>query len=151
MGFSIPSRLATQSHSVSSAAASRLFRDFTPSDEGPHQTRQPLVTGDSIQELRRRRDMLEAMTPQQAFDAIEWHNGLNFFEAVALANETGRLMASNLVIDDILIELRLNIQFVRTGTLVIYEAPDKPVGTEVSYANLRFSVPSKFRGKQTVS
>ncbi len=132
---------------VPPAAASRLFRDFTPSGEGPQPVRQLLVTGDPLQFLRDKRDMLRAMTPDQAYHAIDWRTGLRFVEAMAIARETGRLIVPHDVVDDILMKTDYQVPQIHSGTVVIYGAPGKPFTNEVVFGLVRFSVPEQFRGK----
>ncbi len=133
------------------ALAAGRFGGFKPSDEGPQQIRSQQVSGDELQRLRAKREMLKGMTPEQAYNVIEWHNHpLSFIQAIALANETGKLIVPNIVIDRILKKARFEIPSVRTGTLVIHEAPDKPFGDTVfyNYHDIGFSVPTRFQGRK---
>ena len=105
--------------------------------------------------------MLRSMTPEQVKQVIEFHRDLNFFQAVELAKREGRLIVPNDIHDRILTETK-DVKYLRqnypvwTGTLVIYEKPDRPFGeqavfswqhNEVNYS-ISFEVPEQFRGKR---
>ncbi len=123
--------------------------------------RQADVTGTELERLRARREMLRSMTPEKALQVIGFHKGLNFFEALELAKREGKLIVPNDVHDRILNETKDEGYFkenypVWTGTLVIYEKPDKPFGKKVNFGwrddnslkySISFQVPEQFRGK----
>ncbi len=140
-------------------AADSRFRRYGPIDK--HEARQPDVTGQSFAErARKASQMLRSMDPEKVKQVIEFHRGLNFFEALALAKREGKLIVPNDIHDRILTEttdeqyLRAN-HSVWTGTLVIYEAPDKKFGKNVIFSwehnkvkySFSFNVPEQFRGK----
>ncbi len=131
---------------------------------GSHEVRQADVTGQSFAErVKRTREMLRSLEPEKARDIIEFRGDLNLFQALALAKREGKLIVPNDVHDRILTETKdmkllkqLYGAWVRTGTLVIYEKPDKPFGKKVNSGwednnNLKYSisfqVPKQFRGK----
>ena len=116
--------------------------------EDPLVVRRADVTGSELDHLRKRRDLLREMTPEQAFSVIEFHQNLTLFEALALAKREGKIIVPNDVHDRILTETgaRYN-DSIWTGTLVIYEAPDKPFGENVTFDSISFVVPEQFRGK----
>ena len=126
------------------------FKRFKP--EVHQEVRQADVTGTEIERLRARRQMLQSMDPEQVKQVIEFHKGLNLFEAVALAKREGKLIVPNDVHDRILTEtkdeayLRQNYP-VWTGTLVIYEKPDESFGKQVVFEGIAFNVPEQFQGK----
>ena len=123
--------------------------------------RQPDVTGQAYHEqVKRTREMLRSMTPEKALQIIEFHKGLNLFEALALAQREGKLIVPNDIHDGILTKttdqeyLKQNYP-VWTGTLVICEAPDKKFGEQVVSrwkddndvkCSISFTVPKQFRG-----
>ena len=137
---------------ISIAADSKLggFSRYGPMDR--HEVRGLKVEGTELERLRARREMLRSMTPEKALEVIEFHKGLNLFQALALAKKEGRLIVPNDVHDKILIEtkdeeyLRQNYP-VWTGTLVIYEAPGKPFGEQLVFQGINFKVSTQFRGK----
>ncbi len=136
------------------------FKRFNPEVAQP--VRQPDVTGQAYHEqVKRTRQMLRSMTPEQVLEVIEFHRDLTFFEAFALAQKEGKLIIPNDVHDRILTEttdeqyLRQNYP-VWIGTLVIYEVPDKKFGKNVVFSwkdnndieySISFEVPKQFRGK----
>ncbi len=128
-------------------AASR-FKSFRPSTEGPQPLRELQVVEDNLQRLRAKREMLKSMTPEQAFNAIEWHTTpMTMLEAISLAEETGKLIVPNSILDGILNKTKFRVPTVRTGTMIVYEAPGKPFGSSVIHIGLGFSVPEQFRRK----
>ncbi len=141
-------------------AADRQFGRYKP--ESSQEVRKPNVTGQSYAEqVKRTREMLRSMDPEKVKQVIEFRQDLNFFQALALAQREGKLIVPNDIHDRILTEtkdeqyLRQNYS-VRTGTLVIYEKPDKKLGKEVVYSwkdiytkvnySISFSVPEQFQG-----
>ncbi len=130
--------------------ANDSFKRFKP--EPSYEVRKPDVTGTEIDQLRARREMLRGMTPEKALEVIEFHRDLNFFQALALAKQGGKLIVPNDVHDRILMETadqeypKQNYP-IRTGTLVIYEKPDKPFGEEIFFQGITFNIPQQFRGK----
>ena len=160
-------RLALARRMPSTASLDRLAagKRFGRYKSEPHQeVRRPIAKAKTlIEELRQRREMLRSMDPETAKEVIEFHKGLNFFQALALAKQEGRLIVPNDVHEGILTKtedeqyLKQNYP-VWTGTLVIYEAPDKPFGEKVVFSFFRwtankinhsvsFEVPKQFRGK----
>ncbi len=149
--------------SVSAPSAASRFGGFKPDAEGPQPLRELLVEGSELNLLRDKREMLRTMTPRQALDIFECHDRLNILEILALAKETGGLIASSTVLDRVLgqTEYDLPPQGARglwTGTAVIFEAPGKHFGDTVVYSSepfwktrpdntIEFSVPEKFQGK----
>ncbi len=125
-----------------------------------YEIRAPDVTGQSyVEQVKRTRQMLRSMTLENALEVIEFRHDLDFFEAIASAKREGKLIVSNDIHDRILTETK-DRQFykslVLTGTLIIYEAPDKQFGKEVNFgwennSNLKYSisfqVPKQFQGK----
>ncbi len=136
---------ATSWIAIPQPAASSRFGNFKPPTEGIQQVRTPTISGDNLQRLRDLRTMLRSMTPEQAYNAIEWHQNLTFFEAVALAKREGKLIVPNDVIDRILPEIAVTFG-VRTGTLFVYEKPGQPFGKTVVFSNINFLVPEQFQG-----
>jgi len=142
-------------------AAAKQFARYKPEEK--HEVRSLKVEGDELQRLRQRREMLKSMAPEQALQVMELYRGLTFFEALALARREGRIIASNIVHDRILTKTKDQKsleQFypygVWTGTLVIYEVPDKPFREQVIFSpfsaenlsyTITFIVPKQFRGK----
>ncbi len=140
--------------------ANDSFRRFKP--EPSHEVRQADLHGQSlVQQAKRTREMLRSMDPETVKQLTEVRMGLPFFQALALAKQEGKIIAPNFVHDRILTEtkdekyLEQNYS-VWTGTLAIYEAPDKPFGKEVvSYwkynydveYSISFKVPKQFQGK----
>jgi hypothetical protein len=130
-------------------------------DEIP--TRKAEVSGDELSYLRKRREMLRSMTPKQALQVIEFHDGLYMFQALDLARKEKKLIVPNDVHDRILTETKADYH-AWTGTVVIYEAPDKPFkdkvvffdfGHDIIWGRFRnvqvsfsFDVPQQFRGKK---
>jgi len=140
-------------------AADKRFDRYGPMK--PETVRTADVQGTEIEKLRARREMLLSMDPETAKQVIEFHRDLNFFQALALAQKEGKLIVPNDVHDRILTEthdekyLRANYP-VWTGTLVIYEKPDKPFGDQIVFRrkednkikySVTFEIPEQFRGK----
>jgi len=142
-------------------AANSRFGSFKK--EEAHELRKPDVRGDELTRLRQRRELLRSMTPEQAMQAIEYHTGLNVFEAVALAKREGKIIVPNFVHDRILTETNNPGFFyqhypVWTGTCVICEASDKPFGKkamnnpgitfscDIPYS-MTFDIPVRFQGR----
>ena len=131
--------------------------------EDAHPVRQLDVTGQSyLEQARRTRQMLREMTPAKALEVIEFRRGLNFFQALTLAKQEGRIIVPNDVHDRILTETKdrellkqLYKDYVWTGTLVIYEKPDKPFGKRFTFKSFHngvnysvsFQIPEQFQGK----
>jgi hypothetical protein len=136
--------------------ASNKFGNYKPEEK--QIVRPAEVIGDELEQLRRKREMLRSMTPEQAFSVIEFHERLDFFEALALAKREGKIIVPNDVHDRIQSEMEAYSAW--TGTFVIYEAPDKPFGEKVVYGwedgkgvgySIRLAVPENFRGKRNCS
>jgi len=122
--------------------------------------RQADVPGDELQRLRDLRKMIRDMKPEDVMNMITFYNGLNAFEALALANREGALIVPNVIHDRILNETR-NLDFFRnysvwTGTMIIYESPGKVFEetlvhvwnhNDVQYS-ISFNIPDKFRGNE---
>ena len=135
--------------------ADSSFGKYGPMDG--HEVRKADVTGQSLAEqVKKTREMLREMTPEKALEIIEFHCDLNFFEALALAKQEGRLIVPNDVHDRILTKLtgRKDQKYLEenypvwTGTLVIYEKPDTPFGEQVVFQGITFIFPEHFRGKR---
>ena len=140
------------------AAASRFGR-YKP--EPSQEVRKPDVQGQTfVEQVKRTREMLRSMKPEAVSQIIEFHKGLGFFEALALAKREGKLIVPNDIHDRILTETKDEIYLrqnypVRTGTFIIREAPDKPFGKNVVCSwddnkvvySISFKVPKQFRGK----
>ncbi len=152
------------------------FRRYTR--EPKHEVRTADVTGQSYQEqVKKAREMLRSLDPEAVKQVIEFHKGLNLFQALVLAKREGKLIVPNGIHDRILTETKdpeersslgdrdrrsRDEQYLRqnypawTGTLVIYEAPDKPFGEQVVFNrdinqvkySISFKVPKQFRGKK---
>ena len=129
--------------------------------ETVQEVRKPDVRGQSYAEqVKRTKEMLRSMDPETVKQVIEFHKDLTVFEALALAKRTGRLIVPYDVHDRILTEttdrkyLEQNYP-AWTGTLIIYEAPDKKFGKNVVFSwehnkvqySISFKVPKQFRGK----
>src|SRR3989338_9993344 len=105
-----------------------------------------------IERARKTREMLRSMTPEKLLEVIKLRNNLTLFEALDLAKQ-GYLIVPNDIYDRILMEARDEVlkqlygTWTRTGTLVIYEKPDKPFGEFVEFDGIRFSVPKQLQGK----
>ncbi len=92
-------------HAPTTLAADRRFGRFKKED--PHEVRQADVTGQSYAEqARKARQMLRSMDPEKVKQVIEFHRDLNFFQALALAKQEGRLIVPNDVHDRILTETK---------------------------------------------
>ena len=128
--------------------------------EESHEVRKADVTGQSYAEqVKRTRQMLRSMRPEAVSQIIEFHRGLNLFEALALAKREGKLIVPNDIHDRILMEtkdeeyLRQNYP-VWTGTLIIFEKSDTPLGDAVVFIwehnkvtySISFTIPEQFRG-----
>jgi hypothetical protein len=128
------------------------FGRYGPMEEKA--VRKAEVTGDELSYLRQRREMLRSMTPEQALQVIEFHEGLNAFEALELAKKQGKVIVPNDVHDRIFTETD-KVYRAWTGTAVIYEKPDAPFKDKVVYAwkhggmqyFVTFNVPQQFIGK----
>ena len=151
-------RIKPVTHDI--VSASNVFGRFKR--EGRHEVRQPDITGQTyIEQVKRTREMLRSMKSDAVSQIIEFRRDLNFFEALALAKEEGKLIVPNDVHDRILTETKdkeflLQNYPVRTGTLIIYEAPDKPFGEQVVFSwkddsdekySVSFTIPEQFRGR----
>ncbi len=201
----ISRRVESRSNGQLTTASSRFGR-YDPMDK--HEARGLKVEGTELERLRARREMLRSMTPEKASEVIEFHKGLNLFQALALAKREGKIIVPHFVHDRILTEtkdpeersspdcsdrtmgilspratsllgdrerssrdlskgqtdrdrrsrdeeyLKQNYP-VWTGTLVIYEAPDKSFGEQVVFSwkaisidySISFTIPEQFRGK----
>ncbi len=141
--------------------ASDVFGRFKR--ERRHEVRQPDIQGQTyVEQVKRTREMLRSLAPEKALEVIEFHKGLNLFQALALVQRGGKLIVPNDIHDRILMKttdkesLSQNYP-VWTGTLVIYEKPDKPFGEQVVFSwedirtainySISFKVPKQFRGK----
>ncbi len=161
MRLSVSKRMPSTASLDRLAADNRLrgFGGYKP--ESSHVVRQADVTGQSYAEqVKRTKEMLRSMTPEKALEVIEFHKGLTFFEALALAKREGSIIVPNFVHDGILTEttdheyLKQNYP-VWTGTSVIYEAPDKKFRDIITFGwdhnkinySISFKVPEQFRGK----
>ena len=149
---------------MSSASAVNRFGKYKKEESAV--IRQADISGDMLDELRRKREMLKSMTPEQAKQVIEFRKYYNVFEAISLAKTEGKLIAPNFVHDRILAETD-DLRYLRTnypalaGTLIIHEAPGKPFGKRISYEwnldmfhrcetmiSVSFDVPLRFRGEK---
>ncbi|MEW6035065.1 MAG: hypothetical protein AB1529_00490 [Candidatus Micrarchaeota archaeon] len=115
---------------VHRAEASKRFGRYKPED---HATVRPAqLRGDELGHLRQKRELLRSMSPEQAMQVIEFHQGLNVFEALALAKKERKILVPNYVLDRILTETDDAVFFgnypVWTGTAVVYEAPGRRLG-----------------------
>ncbi len=150
---------------VCRAEASKRFGRYKQEDHAI--VRPAQLSGDGLEQLRRKRELLRSMTPEQALQVIEIHQGLNLFEALVLARKEGKILVPNYVIDRILTRTGVD-DFKRimsrprgtisgwTGTAIIYEHPGKSFGECVAYKrndpDVQYSVyvtiPQRFRGKK---
>lgn len=85
--------------------------------------RRPEVHGTEMDFLRKKRELLKALTPEQALSMIEIHEELTLIEALEKAKREAKVIVPNIVIDRILkrrhcIEFNMGI----TGTACVYEA-----------------------------
>lgn len=134
----------------STTHADKIFGKYRRED---HRVVRPAdVSLDLPRDLRQRREMLRRMTPEQALAVIEFYGDLDFFQALELARREGKLIVPHDVHDRILTETSsdrylIRVYPVRAGTVVIYEAPDKPFGMFVEFEGILFDVPEQFRGK----
>ena len=105
-----------------------------------------------LEQLRKRRDMLRSMNGEKAAHLIKFYKASTFFEALALAKKEGKIIVPTFVHDRILKETtdknlaRQYKQNIFTGTLIIYEAPDKPFGEQLVFKEITFKIPEQFRG-----
>jgi len=144
---------ASASQNAAVVAMAKGFGRYGPMEEKTVRTAE--VTGDELSYLRQRREMLRSMTPEQALQVIEFHDGLNVFEAVALAKKQGKIIVPNDVHDRILTEIDKDYT-AWTGTSVIYEKPDTSFKDKVVYSwkhddvqhSVTFNVPKQFRRKK---
>ncbi|MEW6035067.1 MAG: hypothetical protein AB1529_00500 [Candidatus Micrarchaeota archaeon] len=117
------------------AAASKRFGRYN--QIGPEPVRQMALDANELEHLRQRRELLRCMTPEQALQVIEFHKGLNVFEALDLAKREGKVIVPNYVHDRILTETEGTAFFVSylvwTGSVVIYEAPGRAFGENVVF------------------
>jgi hypothetical protein len=141
----IPVRAKHLQSRVSVTEASSRFGRFKPEKE--ELARLPEVSGNELERLRARREMLKGMTPEQALQVIEFHDRLNVFEALDLAKKENKLMVPNDVIDRILNETIARLD-VWTGTVVIYQEAGKAFEKWIEYENILFNVPIGFRDKK---
>ncbi len=155
-----PSALNLKAYSLQPMAAASRFGRYKP--ESSHEVRNPITkTKTLIEELRHRRDMLMSIDPEKVKTVVEVYKDLTVFEVLHLARQEGRILVPNFVHDRILTETTdledlKQIYVARTGTLAIYEAPDKPFETEVVFSwkhdwviySASFKVPQQFQGKR---
>ena len=158
-----PYSLKPTPYSLPPMAADNPFKRFKPEVGQP--VRQPDVTGQTyVEQARKVRQMLRSLSPQKALQLIEFREEMTLFEALAAAKREGKLIVSDYIHDRILnginnTELlkKFYVNLVRTGTLVIYEKPDKPFGEEVNLRlkgydevqySISFEVPEQFQGKR---
>ncbi|NYZ73658.1 hypothetical protein H0O00_00790 [Candidatus Micrarchaeota archaeon] len=142
--------LAIRNCAVGSALSmAKGFGRYKPEEEKA--VRKVEVAGDELSYLRQRREMLRSMTPEQALQVIEFHKGLNVFQALELAKKQGKLIVPNDVHDRILTETDAKYT-VWTGTMTVYEEQGTPFGKAVEYTDrktrirLVFPVPDEFIG-----
>ena len=127
--------------------------------EEPHIVRQFDSTATAIGDLRKRIEMLRALDPEKAKTMIEVRKDLNFFQAVEVAQKEGKLIVPHDVHDRILTETK-DMEFLKqlynywvwTGTIAIYEVPDRKFKDKVVFEwrdgvnySISFSVPEQFR------
>lgn len=146
-----PRRRPSTTHADSRFRSKDPFRRYRTEKEQAVRQAQ-LKLKDLPTDLREKREMLRAMTPKQVLAVIEFYDDLTFFEALELAKSTGRLIVPNDVHDRILtgIDDEQSIKQVyptRTGTILIYEKPDKSFGRFVGFEGIVFEVPEQFQGK----
>ena len=144
-----------------STSADKPFGRYGPMDK--HEVRKPDVKHQSyLDQARKAREMLKDMAPDKVLQLIEFHKGLNFFQALALAQREEKLIVPHYVHHRIITETAAggspNVYkyFMFTGTLLVCEAPNEPFGKKVVY-NLEvvgnnsyvpyFKIPKKFQGK----
>lgn len=146
-----------------SASAASRFGKYK--DEKPRPIRQAEVSGTEIEQLRRRRDALLSLDPEEAKNVIEFHKGLSVFGALEHAKKHGKLIVPNHVIDRVLVEtekeifLPANYRAVRTGTMLILPGKGKPFGDEIVFGwegqsceySISFDVPARFRSKRNAA
>src|SRR3989338_6797235 len=129
--WALSSEPCAMSNGPTRLGANDTFRRFKP--EPTHEVRKPVVTDQSyIERARKERQMLRSMTTDQLLQVIEFYSELNFFEAFALAKRENKLVVPNAVHDKVLTEItddeplrQLYHVWKWTGTLVIYEKPNK--------------------------
>lgn len=109
----------------------------------------------------RTRKTLRRLWPDNLLKMMEYWPPMNLFETLLVAQREGKMLVSNYVHDKILTGLddESLIRFYGggklTGTLVIYETPDKPFGKQVVFTRednkinyyVFFTVPEQFQGK----
>ena len=160
--WALSSEPCAMSNGPTRLGANDTFRRFKP--EQTHEVRKPVVTDQSyIERARKARQMLRSMTTDQLLQVIEFYSELNFFEAFALAKRENKLVVPNAVHDKVLTEItddeplrQLYHVWKWTGTLVIYEKPNKKFGKNVSLSweyekvkySVLFSIPKQFKGKR---
>ncbi len=152
------------------------FKRFKP--EVVRSVRKVDITGQTyVEQARKAREMLMSLDPEKVKQVIEFHKGLNLFQALALAQREGSLIVPNGIHDRILTETtdpeersslgdrdrrsRDKQYLIQnypacTGTLVIYEKPNVPLLDKVVFSWLQFNrrtysisfvVPEQFQGK----
>lgn len=149
--------ISTPLGSLSAARKFGMYKDVEPQG-----IRQAEVSGTEIQELRRKREMLLSMNPEQAQSVIAYHNGVDVIEALALAKRQGRIIVPHIVHDRILTQTKEDesgdVNYaVWTGTVVIYPENGKPFGERVVHCwteehkaishSISLDIPARFRGK----
>jgi hypothetical protein len=127
-----------RSHSVEAApkvSAHSRFGKYKP-EEGQI-VRTAEISGVELEQLRRKREFLRSITPEQALQVIEFHHEnekLNLFEALALAKRDGKILVPNYVIDQILTETNAKTSTLWTGTFVIYTAPERAFREKIGFS-----------------
>src|SRR3989338_417917 len=104
-------------------------------DMKKHDVRQADAKGQTYTErVERTKEMLREMPVHQLKQVVEFRSSLNLFRALELARQS-HLIVSHSLHDKLLMETTYEnyadknyVNNVWTGTLVIYEAPDKPFG-----------------------
>ena len=131
--------------------------------EPTHEMRKQEVVGNRQEAVRRTREMLRSMTVEQLLQVVEFvPQELDLFEALALAQRENKLIVPNDILDRILAGItdtellkKLYKGPTWTGTLVIYEAPDKKFGKQVTFtfeyqknvkSSFSFKIPKQFQG-----
>ena len=106
---------------------------------------QPYAPSDFAKLLDKRKMLKELVKrdPQQVFDMMDIIPSIPLFKVLALARKQQKLMVPHSVHNEV---LRRTDYYVRTGTIVIYKAPNQPFGEVVSFDGFTFTVPETFRG-----
>ena len=126
-------------------AIGKGFKGFGARDGLREEPIHTALEPDSLTKLRTLRETLKTADPEQVWCMMEITHRMSFFEAIALATQQKRLLVSNFAYDRVLTRTDAN-SLVKTGTIIIYEAPNQPFGEVVVFGGIHFTIPIQFRG-----